>query len=362
MTFQPEFRDQKYGSIGEVLLQKNQVAAILLAGGQGTRLGTNFCSKGFFPVSLVENKTLFQIFAEKTKAASLKYGKRLRLVVMTSPFNHEPIVSFFREHHLFGLEESQLFFFKQSELPFLDDTGSELAVKGPSGNAAALRDLFASGLGDHLKELGVQYLTTVLVDNPLADPFPRELIGLHELKQAEISALTVEHLGPHEKVGRYIADGGKVKVVEYMELADELKGKNSWANLSLFCFSMSFASAHHAAPLPIHKVRKETQIGDQKTFAWKQESFIFDYLDYARSFHALAYPRSLCFAPLKNSSGDDSIETVQAALQKRDRILWRELFSVDPDETVFELSPRFYYPNEELLVHYKGKKPVGYVG
>jgi UDP-N-acetylglucosamine/UDP-N-acetylgalactosamine diphosphorylase len=338
---------QSYRAQGESLIKEGKVAALLLAGGQGTRLGSQYSSKGFYPVSLIKKRTLFEIFAGKVLAASKRYGRPLLLAIMTSPLNHDEIIAYFRENRFFGLEESQVSFFMQPLLPFLGERGEVLEEKGPCGNGVAIRELFASGIGPSWKRAGIEYFTTILVDNPLADPYLTELVGFHGAR--DMSALVTRRRDLLEKVGILIKEQGRVRICEYSEFPEEEWPHHHFANLSQFCFSLVFAEQHKDAELPLHIARKASY--------FKREYFIIDFVQLANDFHALEYPRAHCFAPLKNSEGDDSIGSVQKALQERDRLHWRELFSVDPENISFELSPQFYYPQAELLAHFSGRMP-----
>lgn len=345
--FKPASRMPHYASKGEKLIKTGKVAALLLAGGQGTRLGGQYLSKGFYPVGPFSHKTLFALFAGKVKAASVKWGLPLSLAIMTSPLNDEAIRTYFAENRYFGLHPDQVFFFQQPLLPFLDEKGNILDEKGPCGNGVAIQELFASGIGKVWEERGVECFTTLLIDNPLADPFPVELIGFHQGR--DLSALVTKRRDLAEKVGIYVKTQDHVRVCEYMEFPIDEWPRHDTANLSQFCFSLSFAKKAQAKPLPLHKISKGSVI--------KCEYFIIDFVERAEDFHALEYPRELCFAPLKNSEGSDSIEGVKQAIQKRDRLRWQELFFVDPENISFELSPQFYYPHNELLARYKGQMP-----
>lgn len=347
-SFHPDFRMR-----GEERLAKGEVASLLLAGGQGTRLGSRYSSKGLFPISPLKQKSLFEVFAGKVRAASQRYGRLLEMAIMTSPLNHQDIVAHFENHHYFGLHPTQIAFFPQAMLPFLDEKGEALDACGPAGNGVALQGLFTAGIADSWQKKGVQCFTTILVDNPLADPFLIDLVGFHEGR--DLSALVTKRRDLAEKVGLFVRDNGKVRVCEYMEFPEEEWPHHHVANLSQFCFSLDFAARSKEAHLPLHKVKKGSY--------YKCEYFIIDFVPLAGAFGALSAERSHCFAPLKNSAGDDSIVSVQKALQNRDRLRWQELFSIDPGNISFELSPEFYYPQLELLAHFKGQRPEenGYI-
>ncbi|MEI6531645.1 MAG: UTP--glucose-1-phosphate uridylyltransferase [Chlamydiota bacterium] len=346
-VFEPHKPSSKLQALGEERLKKGEVAVLLLAGGQGTRLGSQYLSKGLYPIGSFSHKTLFALFAEKVKAASFKWGCSLQAAIMTSPLNDKAIRDHFEENDYFGLSQEQISFFPQPLMPFLDINGKELSEKGPCGNGVAIYELFASDIGRKWRASGVRYFTTILIDNPLADPFSSELIGFHA--EGDLSALVTQRRDLREKVGIYVKDAGRVRVCEYMEFPEGEWPLHTTANLSQFCFSLDFAEQEHKKALPLHHIPKGGVI--------KREYFIIDFVERAACFKALDSSRTWTFAPLKNSVGNDSIESVKQALQKRDRLRWRELFLVDVENIFFELSPRFYYPDDELLARYKGQEP-----
>src|SRR5690606_29735422 len=106
-------------SRGEEALRRGEVAALLVAGGQGSRLGFDK-PKGMFAVGPVSGASLFQLHAEKVLALSRRYGKPVPLLVMTSPVTHADTEAYFHEHRFFGLAESHVFFFQQGSMPALD--------------------------------------------------------------------------------------------------------------------------------------------------------------------------------------------------------------------------------------------------
>ncbi len=128
---------------GQKLIADGCVGCIIVAGGEGTRLGFNG-PKGMFPISPVQHKTLFQLVAERILAAGELAGRPLLLAIMTSPANDQTIRDYFGNYHFFGLNQEQLFFFAQDELPFLDQDGHPVLMEdgkvlfGPDGNGGAL--------------------------------------------------------------------------------------------------------------------------------------------------------------------------------------------------------------------------------
>lgn len=342
------------------------MGCLVVAGGQGTRLQLQG-PKGLYPISVIRKKTLFQLFAEKIVAASQLAFRPLHAAIMTSPLNHEMTETYFKAHSFFGLTRGQIDFFSQSMLPFLDDNGNlflqnvSTIAQGPNGNGSSLFEFSQHGLLEKWKELGIEHLNFVLIDNPLADPFDAELLGFHVRNQNDITIKCTLKADPDEKVGVVVKENDGVRIIEYMEMPEEERLKTSsngllkypCANISLFCIRLSFLEklCNQRAPLPLHSAYKSAESLEGKIMAWKFEYFIFDILPLAEKVQALLYPREDCFAPLKNLSGNDSPETVRAALQRKDQQIYRELFNKEPPSTPFELAQGFHYP----LSHYINK-------
>lgn len=371
LTQYTEAGSEKARMKGERLICQGKVGCLLLAGGQGTRLGSNK-PKGMTPVSLLKNKSLFQLFAERVKAASKWAGRPLCLAIMTSLLNHEETCQFFEDNQYFGLCKTQIDFFKQSVLPFCDEQGNwmlsyygKLAV-GPDGNGYALKAFAEQGLLDKWSEQGVEYFQVIPVDNPLADPFDAELIGFQSQENADVVLKAVKRMSPDDKMGVVVERDGKISVVEYTEL--DHKDSSSYnsdgsltypiANTGLFSFHISFLKSAQAVSshLPWHLAQKQADVliphhsgaHCQKAPVWKFETFIFDLLADAKRPAVLLYPREYVYAPLKNACGEKSIDTVREALLHFDHHIYRSLFGNAPPYNPFELDPAFYYPTLEL--------------
>lgn len=365
---------------GRRLLEQGRMGCILVAGGQGSRLGYDG-PKGCFPISNVKGKTLFQIFAEKTLCAGHLYGVPLSLAIMTSSGNHHQTVEFFREHHFFGLDSDQIDFFMQDDLPFLDRKGDmflkspDEIAKGPSGNGTALKFFFESGLWEKWDRKGIKYAGFIMVDNPLADPYDAELLGFHVCNGNQVTIKAVMRDDPAENIGVIVQSGDHLRVVEYTEIPEEERYardrqgqlKHICGNISLFCLNMQFV--HDLAidddeAMPYHLAFKSVEyLNDKgqttvsaKPIAWKFEKFIFDILYRTREAGVLIYPKAACFAPLKNKEGSNSRDTVQSALLEYERNLWREVAGTEPSKEVFELAQNFYYPTVELCEKWRGKE------
>jgi len=343
---------------GQALLKEGKVGCLLIAGGQASRLQLD-APKGTYPITPIEGKSLFQLFAEKTLAASAFANRPLYLAIMTSPLNHEQTVDFFAKHQNFGLKSSQLDFFRQSMLPLLDTDGnlfldaSDHIAEGPDGNGSALSHFVQSGIYEKWVAKGIEYLNFILVDNPLADPFDFVLTGFHARSKAEIVIKAIERKDPEEKVGVIVRQNEKVSVIEYTELPPDPDLKHPLANISLFSYSMPFVEKAAKLSLPLHLAFKAVKTMEKERpsapNAWKFERFIFDLLPFSDRVEALVYPREECFAPLKNMTGEGSPESVQNALMQRDRKVYLQVTGSEATEEMIELSQEFYYPTQEFL-------------
>ena len=355
--------------IGFKLCEEGKVAALIVAGGQGSRLGFSG-PKGKFPVSNVKQKTLFQIFAEKTKAASELYQKDLCLAFMTSVANEKESQEYFKKNEYFGLKAEQILFFRQEQWPLLNMEGqlflnekSNIAY-GPNGNGYALHKLFESGIWQNFWDRGIRYLNFLTIDNPLADPFDPNLFGFHHKQKADVTLKAVERIDAEEKVGVLLQKNGKAAVIEYSEIPkhereatnSEQKMKHPLANISLFCFSMDFIQEISQEKMPLHLAKKEVKSIEGKKSAFKFETFIFDILEKSIKTRALIYPRELCFAPLKEKEGLHGLKALQKALLESDRKIYSVISGCQaPLSKNFELSQNFYYPSETLQKKWKGQ-------
>lgn len=307
--------NQEDQQLGNELIAAGKVGCIILAGGQGTRLGFEG-PKGAFIIPGV-NKTLFEILAARVRGP---------VAIMTSPKNDEATQDYWAEHSYFNLKDIR--FFQQSELPFLDVKGNlfleDLGIisMGPNGNGSVYHDFVQSGILGDWEQQGIEIIQMILVDNALAQPFDAELIGYHQRKKAELTLKCTKRLNAEEKVGVLVESGNSVKDLEYTELGDNREG-DFLANLSLTCLDLNFLKKLATKQLPLHKAFKKSPYWDAKQNkqiipnepnAWKFEYFSFDAIPYASRVEALACPREECFAPLKNAKGADSPETVSRAL------------------------------------------------
>src|SRR5262249_44647340 len=185
-------------SDGEAALRRGEGAALVVAGGQGTRLGLDQ-AQGMHPIGPGTRKPLFQVHAEKVLATSRRYGKPVPFLVMTSHATHDETVAFFEQERSFGLPREEVFFFQQGTMPALELATGRLLLEAPDrlflspdGHGGTLTALATSGLLAKLKARGVKHVFYFQVDNPLVKVADPTFLGHHVHHQAEVSSKVVE--------------------------------------------------------------------------------------------------------------------------------------------------------------------------
>lgn len=324
---------------GEEAIAAGRVAALLVAGGQGTRL--EFAGpKGAFPICPLSQKSLFQLFAEKLIALGRRVRASIPWYIMTSESNHEDVVDYFRERKHFGLAPNDVFFFRQREIPALDLSGKVLlAAKGriaasPNGHGGVLPALAESGALDDLARRGVEALFYWQVDNPLVRVCDPVFLGGLLAEGAEAGAKVAGKRDPHEKVGVWGLVDGRLGVIEYSELPKEdaerrgPDGRLAYdaGNLAIHAFRTSFLLrlASEGTTLPWHRALKKVPHVDRKgemvepdrENGVKFEMFVFDAIAEARKVLLLECDRDAEFSPVKNATGEDSPETARRAMTR----------------------------------------------
>ncbi|MFH1428606.1 MAG: UDPGP type 1 family protein [Candidatus Margulisiibacteriota bacterium] len=320
---------------GETLLKENKTAILLVAGGQGTRLGFDG-PKGCYPI--IEDKTIFNIFAEKIAWLNNSYGITIDWLIMTSKATDWPTQKFFAENNFFGLPFGSIRFFQQDMLPSLDLDGrlvldaKDHFAENPNGHGGTLLALKKSGLLADLQRKGIEHIFYFQVDNALtliADPL---FIGLHALAKTGMSTKVVQKNDPAEKVGIVGYINNRLGIIEYSEMSEEQINRRNdegslvfkSANTAIHMLSTGFVDEETAEgfKLPYHIAIKKIPYLDEgaslivpdKPNGIKFETFIFDALGDTENSVTLEVDREKEFAPLKNAEGSDSPDTVRAAL------------------------------------------------
>jgi len=357
---------------GTQLLAEGKVGAILVAGGQGSRLGFSH-PKGMYPVGPVKQTSLFQMLVEQLIARSRTAGKPICYFIMTSDATHDETVAYFKAHQNFGLQAENLYFFKQGTMPAVDAKSGEILLEekhriavSPDGHGGMLAALKNSGLFETMQDKGIEYLYYHQVDNPTAIVCDPEFLGYHVQRDAEVSVKVVSKRAPEEKMGIVCDVDQKTQIIEYSDLpvhiaeqVDPTGNLVHWAgSTAIHIFNRSFLEkiASDDELLPFHQANKKVPFVDATgnpvsptdPNAIKFERFIFDVLPVAETVLVYEIDRAREFNPLKNAEGPDSPQTAQEALC-RIHAQWLHACGVDiPAGTPVEISPLIALDEHEL--------------
>jgi UDP-N-acetylglucosamine/UDP-N-acetylgalactosamine diphosphorylase len=379
--------DKWYNS-GLDLIAENKVAVVLMAGGQGTRLGSS-APKGCYDIGLPSQKSLFQLQGERIakveQLAKKKHGKESVTVpwyVMTSGPTRGPTEKFFQENNYFGLKKENVFIFEQGVLPCISNEGkilleskSKVAV-APDGNGGLYQALIKSGAVADMGKRGVQHIHAYCVDNCLVKVADPAFIGFSASKRVDIATKVVRKRNAKESVGLILQKNGKPDVVEYSEISSEdaeakdpkdselLKFRA--ANIVNHYYSYSFLESipewvqklpHHVArkKIPYVDTEKGETIKPTKPNGIKLEQFVFDCFPFLSldKFACMEVKREDEFSPLKNApgTGEDDPETSKKDIMTQGK-KWveaaRAVVVSEGDEGV-EVSPLISYVSYSIL-------------
>ncbi|CAO3595753.1 unnamed protein product [Absidia cylindrospora] len=376
-------------TLGLTLIAQGKVAVVLMAGGQGTRLGSND-PKGCYDIQLPSKKCLFQLQAERIlrlqalarqyKTPSDAAASVIPWYIMTSGPTHQPTVAFFEKNRYFGLKKENIYFFEQGTLPCLTMDGkiileskSKVAI-APAGNGSIYAAIQDKGVLADLKKRGILYSHCYGVDNCLVKVADPVFLGYCVSKQTDCGVKVVGKAAPEEPVGVVCLRNGKYGVVEYSEISKEISERRQpdgslafgAANIVNHFFSTDFLERvpTFASQLEYHIAKKkikyvDLQSGEQvaptSNSGMKLECFVFDVFPYANNLSVLEVDRKEEFSPLKNApgSGADCPET-----SRRDIIAQQARFIInagghivgdlDDPAVQFEVSPWVSYGGEGI--------------
>jgi len=386
--------------VGLQAIKEGKVAALVLAGGQGTRLGFDG-PKGCYDIGMPSKKTLFQLLSERIlrlqKLASdlsddgeaAQSIKKLCLYIMTSPLNHEETVSFFQSHNNFGIE---VYFFPQGMLPCLSESDGKILLEGPGrvamapdGNGGIYPALESSGMLAQMETSGVEYLHVFSIDNALCRPADPVFCGYCINVQADCGNKVLWKASAHEKVGVLAEQNGKSCIVEYSDITTDMaeltddNGKLVFgaANICNHFYTLKFlkeqvlpnmANMYHVARKKIPFYDGSSTVHPTTPNGIKLESFIFDVFPFSKTMAVMNVSRASEFAPVKNASGNDSPESARIMLSTLAKEMVSEagakLKNVDGDKDenesnfICEVSPLTSYAGEGLSSEYNGKEII----
>lgn len=326
-------------SLGLEAISKNEVAVLLLAGGQGTRLGSSD-PKGCFDVGLPSHKSLFQVQAEKIrKIQSLASGSAVvQWYIMTSGPTREATEGFFRKNGYFGLEERQVTFFNQGTLPCFNSEGNKILLESPAsicespdGNGGLYKAIQKAGILADMKKKGIRHVHMYCVDNCLVKVADPVFLGFAIDRKFDLATKAVRKRDAYESVGLIVLDKNAQKpcVIEYSEISQELAKKTDPEDLQkLYLRAANIVNHYYSVDLlesmldkwtssqeylPFHIAKKKIPCFNLETGEYvkpsepngiKLEQFIFDVFSSVglAKFGCLEVERSEEFSPLKNSN------------------------------------------------------------
>ena len=322
-----------YEDIGKKAIKAGKLAAVTMAGGQGTRLGHKG-PKGTFDIGLDSHKSLFELLCDYLKSESKKYGVDIPWFIMTSRENNYDTVEFFKKNKYFGYEKN-IYFFIQGQLPMIDTEGKiligedGLIKEAADGHGGVYESLVKSGMVNKMKELGVEWVFIGGVDNCLVKMVDPVLMGIAIDKHVTAAGKSVVKANPHEKVGAFCKKNGRPSVVEYSEITDEMaeardeNGELLYGESHILCnlFNISAIERMGSQPLPYHSAFKKATYIDKdgnkvvpdSPNAFKFEAFLFDAFGEVDDMAILRVKREEEFAPVKNadSAGVDCPSTAR---------------------------------------------------
>lgn len=323
---------------GGAALRRGEVGVLLVAGGQGSRLGFDG-PKGAYPIAPVSNATLFEIHARKVLALTRRHAAGIPLYIMTSPANDRDTRAFFDRHAFFGLDPRQVSFFAQGMWPALWPDGRMVLDSpshiflSPDGHGGLLNAMRTEGLFEDLRRRGIQTLFYCQVDNPLVEIADPAFVGQHLRSEAQVSLKVCAKRDASEGLGVAALRNGRPVIVEYSELTEAQKTETRgdghlrflYGSVAIHVFDVGFLEEAERDGLPIHLAHKKVTFCDNSgrttepsgPNAYKFEKFVFDVLPRAERVCNVVFRREDEFSPVKNAEGPDSPRTARRDMVRK---------------------------------------------
>ena len=335
----PEIAEKKtyFEEKGLEAVKACKVGAILLAGGQGTRLGFDK-AKGMYNIGVTKELYIFEQLIENLKKVTTKAEAWVPLYIMTSDKNDAQTREFFEEHDFFGYNKDFVKFFVQEMVPAVDFDGNVLMeaedslAMSPNGNGGWFSSLLKAGFGEDLKEKGVEWLNVFAVDNVLQQIADPVFVGATIDSGRVSGAIVVSKVDPYERVGALCLEDGKPSIIEYYELTPEMAEAKSDNGSLLYGFGVILNYLFRVDKLleiankqmPLHIVEKKVPYLDENGVlqkpetpnAYKFETLILDMVYLMDDCLSFEVDREKEFAPVKNATGVDSVESARELLKK----------------------------------------------
>jgi len=332
-----EAERKRFTETGLTAIRDGKAAALLLAGGMGTRLGTSE-PKGMYNIGISRELHIFECIINNLMDVVRRSGTWIHLFVMTSDRNHKATVSFLKQKGYFGYNKEFVHFFMQEMAAATDYEGKiYLEEKGklstsPNGNGGWFISLKRSGLLDLIHKEGVEWINVFAVDNVLQRITDPCFLGATIHKNCDVGAKVVRKNAPDEKVGVMCLEDGRPSIVEYYDLTDEMMNAAdedgeplyNFGVILNYMFRISALEELLTGSLPLHIVEKKIsylndsgiQVKPEEPNGYKYENLVLDMIHQLDSCLPYEVVRNKEFAPVKNAAGIDSVESARILLQE----------------------------------------------
>ena len=332
-----EMGRERFERIGMEAVRAGKVGAVLLAGGMGTRLGSD-APKGMYDIGINRHVYIFQRVIENLMKVVERAGNYIQLFVMTSEKNHDATVNFFREHDYFGYDSGYIAFFMQDMAPAADYDGKvymeakNCIATSPNGNGGWFLSMKKSGLMELIEKRGIKWLNVFAVDNVLQNIADTAFVGAVLEGGYSVGSKVIRKVSPEEKVGVMCTEDGRPSIVEYIELTEDMltqKDENgeyayNFGVILNYLFKVDCLTGLLERKLPYHKSAKKipyiNEAGEpvkpEEPNGYKYEQFILDMIQMLDSCLPFEVEREREFAPIKNKTGVDSVESARELLKK----------------------------------------------
>ena len=328
---------ERFERIGMEAVKAGKLGAVLLAGGMGTRLGSD-APKGMYDIGISKPVYIFQRLIENLMKVVEKAGNYIQLFVMTSEKNHDATVGFFKEHDYFGYDKEYIAFFKQDMAPAADFDGKvymeakDSIATSPNGNGGWFLSMKKSGLLGLVEKRGIEWLNVFAVDNVLQSIADPVFAGAVLEGGYSVGSKVIRKVNPQEKVGVMCTEDGRPSIVEYIELTEDMltqKDENgeyayNFGVILNYLFKVDKLVNLLERKLPYHKSAKKipyiNEAGElvkpEEPNGYKYEQFILDMIQMLDNCLPFEVVREKEFAPIKNKTGVDSVESARELLRK----------------------------------------------
>lgn len=331
-----EKNKDKYRSIGLDAIREGKIGAVLLAGGQGSRLGFDK-PKGMFNIGVDKELYIFECLINNLRKVTDEAGVSIPLFIMTSIQNNDDTIKFLEKHSYFGYDSSYVYFFIQDELPVIDTNGKMLlaakdeVLTAPNGNGGWYSSLVRSEVYKILKESNIEWINVFAVDNVLQQMADPCFIGAVIDSGMSCGSKVVAKAAPEERVGVMCLEDGRPSIIEYYEMSDEMlhqlddDGQLSYnyGVILNYLFNVSELDKIVGLDLPLHQAFKAINCLDndgnmifpEEPNAYKYETLVLDMVKPQKNCLVFEVERNREFAPVKNKTGVDSVDSARELLR-----------------------------------------------